>query len=84
MTDKCFDSIVLIIVLFLLFSAVIMLVVFLFLSTEQIDKNEDTECQRLGFDKFYNLGFKNYCVKNGIKTEVESQCGISHCVIVLK
>ena len=62
----------------------VLLVASVFENFDIIIDNEDRECQNLGYDKFLSYGYKEYCVKNGIKREVESQCGLNHCVIVLK
>lgn len=42
----------------------------------------DKECKNLGFEKHLTLGFRSYCVQDGIKTEVIGNCDSKSCTFV--
>ncbi len=44
----------------------------------------DKECQELGFEKYYEFGFRKYCVKDGRKTKIEGSCSSRRCVFVFR
>lgn len=51
---------------------------------EKSSERRDSECRRLGYEKSMVMGFRNYCVKGGERTEVIGNCSPNGCDFVFR